>query len=177
MSVDRQKFDDAIHYIVSRCSDPSKLGSVKLNKILWFSDARHYVLHGEPITGETYIRRQHGPVAEHLISARKRLVASGRIDFRPGSRKFDVDRYRSVMPWRPGVLSEQERGVLDYFITHICNDHTAASISDESHDYAWEIAAMEERLPYYAILSERSRPPNEDELEWARDAAKKQNLP
>jgi hypothetical protein len=51
---------------------------------------------------------------------------------------------------------------------HIAEDHTAESISDESHDYAWEIAKMGEPLPYYSFLASRLRDPTEDELRKAR---------
>lgn len=176
MAFDRTKFGDALHYIVWRCSDPSRLGSVKINKILWYSDARHYVLHGRPITGERYVRRQHGPMAQHFNSVLSELSAAGRVTYRKGG-AYEAAQYRAMRAPDSRVLSDSEREILDYFIRHISRDHTATSISEQTHDYAWEIARMGEALPYHAILAERTRQPNSDELAWARDVARRRNLP
>jgi hypothetical protein len=74
------------------------------------------------------------------------------------------------------VFDHDEIQTINYWIRHIDEDHTATSISDQSHDYGWEIAAMYERLPYHAFLAERVRPPNDDELERITGRAKKLGL-
>ena len=74
---------------------------------------------------------------------------------------FDGDELRSV----------------DFWIELIDQKHTAGSISEESHDYAWEIARMGEEIPYHAILANRLREPDEEELERAKKRAATLGLP
>jgi len=56
--------DKLIHSIIFfvKNTDPHKLGKVKLMKLLFFSDFRHMERYGRPITGDTYIKLDHGPV-------------------------------------------------------------------------------------------------------------------
>ena len=56
--LDWAKFKSAVHYICDKASsDPSVLGAIKLNKVLWYSDLINYLITGKPITGETYIEK------------------------------------------------------------------------------------------------------------------------
>ena len=75
--LDWAKFKSAVHYICDKASsDPSVLGAIKLNKVLWYSDVINYLITGKPITGETYIKRQHGPVPKDIIRAIDELSIS-----------------------------------------------------------------------------------------------------
>ena len=176
---DRQKFDDLVHYIIWKCPDPAKLGSVKLHKILWKSDTGAFVQLGHPITGARYTKRSWGPTADALLGTRDRLAETGRIrfwrdeGFAPG---YSKDVYQSLVRPPEWFLASEERRIVDYWIDEICLKHTAASISDETHGYAWEIAAMGEELPMESVLAERGRDPEAEELEWAKEQARKRGL-
>ena len=61
MQFHREKLKELILH-VSKKARLRDLGSIKLNKVLWFSDITAYLHLGEPITGETYLKRQFGPV-------------------------------------------------------------------------------------------------------------------
>jgi uncharacterized phage-associated protein len=74
-----EKFKALVHYVCDKAEDPSVLGSVKLNKVLWYSDSICYMVSGESITGETYVKRQHGPVPRHVVKAVNELVSEGKI--------------------------------------------------------------------------------------------------
>jgi hypothetical protein len=74
------------------------------------------------------------------------------------------------------LFTSEELKVVDYWIDHIANDHTAASISEKSHDYAWEIAKMGEELPLKAIFTNRIREPTDTEMEKFRQRAKSLGL-
>ena len=73
-------------------------------------------------------------------------------------------------------LDAKQRDIVDYWIKQIADEHTAASISEESHDYAWEIAKLGEVIPYHAIFANRIRDPDGDELAWAVRRAKELGL-
>ena len=171
------KLRSLVHYIIWNVSDPAKLGSTKLHKILWFSDARTYVLEGKPITGETYIREKHGPIAKHFLIVRDQLRDSGAISYNQQLLyNYPQDIYKALQPPKHIDLTNRQRQTVDYFIKKITEDHTASSISEESHDYGWEIAEMGEELPYFAILAERVNQSEGDQLEWARSEAKRLGL-
>lgn len=175
---DEEKFDNLVHYIIWKCPDANKLGSTKLHKILWKSDAAHYTRRGVPITGARYVKRQFGPATDELLRSRERLRTAGRIDFYrdetfAGERAKDA--YKAKLA-PPSFLTDDERQDVDYWIKHICLDHTAASISEETHGYAWQIAAMGEELPMEAALIERGQAPEGEELEKLKERARERGL-
>jgi uncharacterized phage-associated protein len=50
------------------------LGKTKLFKLLYYVDFDHFEKHGAPVTGDTYIRQDFGPVPEHGDLAIKQLA-------------------------------------------------------------------------------------------------------
>jgi hypothetical protein len=179
MRFDKEKFKKLVHYIIWTCPDKAKLGSVKMHKILWKSDTEHYSLHGTPITGARYIKRQWGPAANALLSARDELAAEGMIKFWRDSKfagGYSKDVYEALRSSSASFLSLDERKIVDYWTKHICLEHTATSISEETHGYAWEIAEVGEELPMVTALVERGRDPVGEELEWAEEEARKRGL-
>ncbi len=175
---DREKFKKAVHYIVWKCRPRAhKLGSTKLNKILWLADVRSYVLLRRPMMGATYIRESYGPVARELMPVRSEMEREGTItawrDEFHGKPK-DVFRTRAAPDLT--AFSQEERQILNQMIEYVVEQHTAASISEESHDYVWEIAEMGEAIPYHAYFASRLREPNEKELAWANKEAHRLGL-
>jgi hypothetical protein len=177
MEFDRAKFKSLLHYVVWRAGDSDGFGAVKLYKVLWFSDARAYMLSGAPITGETYIREKHGPLPRHAIGIIAELEAEDAI--RVWNDRYynrPIRRFKSLQRPDRLTLTNDQRAIVDYWIKHIDEDHTAASISEQSHDAAWEIAQLGEPLPYHAIFASRIRDPKGKELEWAAARAKELGL-
>ena len=169
---DKEKFKTLVLYVIWRTGDVRDFGAVKLNKALWFSDARTFEAFGKAVTGETYIREKFGPVPQHILSVLDELQRDGLIQaWREPYFEFEVTRYRAHQPPDISAFSADELGIIDWWIKHIAEEHTAGSISEASHDYAWKIAKFGEKLPYQAFLGRRIRQPRDDELEWAKAAA------
>jgi hypothetical protein len=174
---DKEKFKRLVHYVVWRTTKRAGFGATKLNRVLWFAEARAYMLHGKPIAGATYIREKNGPVPRAMMPIRDELVREGKITI-----KNDRFHNRHITYFesrvRPNMdgFSEEELKIVDWWITHIDEDHTAATISEQSHDYAWEIAKMGEVVPYQAAFAERIRRPTGKQLEWARAQARRRGL-
>lgn len=165
----REKMKDAMHYAIALAGGHAGFGAVKLYKVLWFSDAKAFVLTGSSITGEDYIRRQHGPVPKHGQEIIEELAEEGRIKvWKDRHYDFAQWRFKALSPAKTNRFTNEELSTLKYWTVHIDRDHTAESISDESHDYGWEIAKMGEPLPYFAFLASRLRDPTEAELRKAR---------
>ena len=69
--LDSEKYKAAVHYIIASCDDPIKLGSIKLNKILFYSDSDMFFNTGKSITNDEYIKRQFGPVPKNILEILK----------------------------------------------------------------------------------------------------------
>jgi hypothetical protein len=166
MQLDRQKFKALFLYICSK-ADPSTLGSTKLNKILWLTDFRSYYETGEPVTGAKYIKRQYGPVPAPIVAVRRELEEEGLLIVKPsefhGHEKHD---YIAVRPPEMDAFSDEERKIVDNVIHFVCNQNTARSISDLSHDHIWKAAEDGEELPYFTIFSVPAQI-TEADREWA----------
>lgn len=177
---DRGKFKALVHYVIWRAGDRHGFGAIKLNKVLWFSDARAYMLRGKPITGATYIREKWGPVPRPMMPVREELVHEHAIRVW-GDRLYDYSTTRFHALRAPeGIKStfdDEDIKTVEFWIDTIDKEHTAKSISDESHDYAWEIAELGEELPYHAIFATRMRQPDDEELKWAQSRARELGLP
>jgi hypothetical protein len=177
MKFDHNKFKALLHYIVWKAGDKDGFGATKLYKVLWFSDARAYQLEGRPITGETYVREKFGPMPRHGLSIIDELEKEGAIQVSTGDYFGKAIRHfhSTRLPDRLS-LTEAQRGIVEYWIKNIADEHTAQSISEQSHDYAWEIAKLGEEIPYHAIFGTRIRDPEGEELKWASDRAKELGL-
>ena len=177
MAFDRAKFKALVLYVTWRSGSYANFGATKLNKVLWFAEARHYMMYGKPITGETYIRRKYGPVPEHINEICKELEKSNSVQ--KMTEKYhgkDLKRYVTDTPPSVDLFSAEELSVVDWWIKSIDEEHSATSISEKSHDYAWKIASEGELLPLHAMFASRIRAPLGDELEWARQEAKRLGL-
>jgi hypothetical protein len=177
VTFDKEKFKRLVHYVAWKAGKKAGFGATKLNKVLWFADARAYVLTGKPITGATYIRQKYGPVPREMMPAQAELVREGKIKIIRGPGRYDHTQFLALEPPDSSALSAKEHETVDYWIRHIDEDHTAASISEQSHDYPWEIAKMGEEIPLHACFATRVRDPVGDELEWAKKVAEKLKLP
>lgn len=166
---DLAKLKDAMHYVIARAGARPGFGATKLYKVLWFAETRMFVLHSRPIYNAEFIREKHGPVPRLAMPLRQELQDEGRVKiWQDRFHNRSMWRFKSLVPAPTERFNSEELQTLDYWIKHIDEDHTAESISDESHDYAWEIAKMGESLPVYACLAERLRDPTNAELASAR---------
>jgi hypothetical protein len=177
MAVDVDKLKALTLYIIWRAGYREGFGATKLNKVLWFSDARHFVMYGKPITGATYLRERHGPVPERISELRNQLQSTGQIS--TWSEPYfggDITRFTTDAPPDTTMFTADELSVVDWWIKHVADEHSARSISELSHNYTWEIAGMGEAIPLYAVLASRIRAPLGQELDWAKAEAKRLGL-
>jgi hypothetical protein len=177
MQYDREKFKRLVHYVISHGGDRDGFGAIKLNKVLWFSDARAFMLTGKPITGARYIREKYGPVPQAIMPVLRQLIAADAIKmWRDRHYGYEQTRFKSLRAPDTRLFSADELKTVDYWIEHIANDHTAGSISDATHDYAWDIARMGEELPYHALFATRVREPSDKERERIKTRIKELGL-
>ena len=171
MAINWEKFKSAIHYVCHKADDPSVLGAIKLNKVLWYSDAINYVVSGKSITGETYLKRQFGPVPKHVLSAVEQLIserkiARGRVDH------FGYMKTEYISIQEPDLtpLTGADVERINEAFDHVCLNHTARSISEETHGEIWDMALMGEEIPYETVLVSQLAEIDENDVTWAREA-------
>ena len=139
------------HYIIARC-DPTKLGAIKLNKILWFADVVCYRRHGYTITGsDNYVKQQFGPVQKNMLGILDELKREGKIVERTSDTPVG---FRREYVWlkEPDLtpFKADEIDVLNEVMDWICNGESARSVSDKSHDALWEETEIGELMPVRA---------------------------
>ena len=174
-----QKLEYLMHYIIWKCKDPTLLGAVKLNKILWYSDIFTYLEKGRSVTEVTYIKRQFGPVPNprDFIEASEKLKNEGKIAITEGiyygkpHRQFVALKLPDI-----SVFSSEEISIVDIMIEEICQKHTASSISKLSHDIIWESADIGEEIPLCTAFAARFGEINEDDIQWARKEAERLSM-
>jgi hypothetical protein len=178
MSFDRAKFKTLVLHIVWRTSHTSGFGKTKLNKALWFAEARTFEAHGKPITGEVFVRDKFGPRSKNVGLVLAELEDDGLIEpFVEQIVDYSVTRFRARQPSDTSRFTPEELAMVDWWISHIADKHTGKSISAHSHDKGWELAEMGEELPLQAFLAKRIRGlETEEEREWARAEAERLGL-
>jgi hypothetical protein len=167
MEVAMDKFKALVHYVIQKCDDPNRLGSVRLNKILWYSDVAAYLSTGAPVTGAQYVKKDYGPVPRSITRTLNELEAEKQISIKHPEEAFAPREFRSLAETDEGMFSDVERGMIDQILSDICTNHTASSISDLTHDVIWKAADEGEEIPLQAMLVSREGDYRVDVQEWA----------
>ncbi|GHV40551.1 hypothetical protein FACS1894187_21580 [Synergistales bacterium] len=165
--LDMPKLKSLIHYVCA-CYERSSLGKTKLNKILWFSDVAAYRDFGAPITGETYVKQKYGPVPSHIDEALRELFFESKLIERDAPiYKYSKKEFISLAQPDISLFSAAEMEIINETAQIICDNYTAAQISEMSHDMLWKTADMNEELPYEATLVKYVEP-SPEAIKWAQ---------
>lgn len=174
-----EKFKRLVHYIIAQCDDPSRLGATRLNKILWYVDTLAYRANGVSVTGESYVKRQYGPVPKHILATLRELEGEGKVLIRDKEYigATTMRHFYSLKEADSEALSEHEKELVHTVIDAVC-ERTATEISDLTHDQVWEAANIGEEIPMFATLASGSGEITSEIQEWgdgvvARVAAEK----
>jgi hypothetical protein len=162
------KFKALVHHIVASCDDPQRLGATRLNKILWFADTTFYRLTGASITGETYVKRQRGPVPKTILRTLRELENEKKIHVR--EKEYAGYRMRLFTPLAEpdlSLFSKVELEIISSVSEDICGRHSASSISELSHDQIWAAAQEGEEIPLFATLASHKGELTPEIAAWA----------
>lgn len=176
---DADTFEQVILYICSRVDNVRNLSKTKLHKILYYVDRNVYLEKGAPLTGEEYVRNQHGPTATHLDDALISLQENEELSHitREGnSQKFgSYEQNIYIANEEPDVdetFTASEIQLLDELTELISENFTSEEVSDISHDIVWRSARKGEEIPYYTSLLQVTEPEaSAEDEEWARQKA------
>ena len=117
MDFDKDKFKMTLHYIINKCGFRNTVGRTVLHKLLYFSDFNYFEKYSQPITNETYTKKERGPVPIHFEEAIAELIDENKV--RPGKRRLPcgkvMNRYFSLKEPETN-LKEDELAVINQVI-------------------------------------------------------------
>ena len=173
MTTHFRKLAEAIYRICEKASaHPDSLDQIKLNKVLWYADARAYLQRGESITGDTYIKKPFGPVAQHNRVAVEQLEAAGAL--RRGKSAsgsgFWNTHFDMTGDYARESLSDDEAEIIDGVYRFIVEGNlTSMDVSERTHGEIWQLAENGEELPLYTVFAERLGEVTAQHIELARE--------
>lgn len=160
------KIKELTLYVAQRCETHQLFGTIKLNKILFFSDVNAYLRRGESITGSKYEKREFGPVPERMREHIDELVAKRDAVVVERDMPNMTQQRRVVAVTKPDLssFSAEDISIVNEVIEWM-QPMTAHEISELSHrSVGWDVARMGETIPLAtAIIPEMplSLTPNE----------------
>jgi hypothetical protein len=168
--LDRTKLREAVHFVCKKYAlQTEKLGAVKLQKVIWYFDAKCFAFNQQTATGATFIKGNHGPYTRDIQVVISDLVAADRL-FTDTQDYFESIKARFVGRGVTdlSVFSDREQRWLDEISSDICENHTAGSISERSHGPVWQMAQYGEEIPFAATVV-RFRKPSQEAVEALRN--------
>jgi hypothetical protein len=149
-----EKFRELVLYIAEKSEDDPNFGATKLNKLLAFCDFLAYGSLGQPLTGATYEKAEHGPVPRELGAIQQDLVRQqvAAVQMRE---RFGYPQKRLIALRRPNLarFTGEEIALVDQIIDELW-DHSATKASALSHSalVGWQLAAWGDDIPYTSIF-------------------------
>lgn len=182
MQFNKDLLKNVLLYVTSTCS-AEQVGAVKLHKVLYFADMLNFAQFGVPFFGGSYKKRPYGPTCVELLKTlkgmeRDSLLESSTVEYF-GHRK---KQYTPKAEPNLGHLASDQMALLDEVIDFVCRKNSATSISEFSHNAAWDIAEFGDLIPYNSVFLIYPTDVSEDAFEWAESeennvAVKEQRAP
>ena len=164
---DKTKTLNALLYVANRVQ---RKDFHKIFKIIYFADRQHLNDWGRPITGDTYIAMEAGPVPSRMYDMLKIVRGDSYLSDTEGlGRYFKVDDWMYVTPLRDAdldKLSRNERDALDDSIEKY-SSLSYDEIKEKSHDVAWRSTARDFSIKWEDIAREAGL--SSEELEFINE--------
>lgn len=153
-------------------TDPRFLGKVKLMKLFYFLDFIHLKEYGSPVTYDTYVNLEHGPIPstiKNLVDSvfddidSSILADTIKIEIPSNYPMYKVSATRSFTEADRGYFSETEIAILERVCARFGNKNTS-QIKEASHKEApWRETKLLDTIPYtLAVLDPDSKVEKED---------------
>lgn len=140
---DREKALNSVLYVTNRLE---RRDFHKIFKILYFADRHHIAEWGTPITGDTYIAMDAGPVPSRIYDMFKIVRGDSYIrDTENLASCFTIEGWMYVAPKQmPDLskLSSSDLESLDWALD-VYGNMTYDEIKEKSHDTAWRSTAKD----------------------------------
>lgn len=155
------RFKELILYISQKCASDPKFNTLKLNKLMFFSDFFAYGVYGKPITGFEYIKLERGPAPKRMPEIKNQMERDKVLAQQP--LPFQVWR-RTVNLREPNleVFSAEQISLVDTLIDAF-KDADGDTISDLSHKMpCWTLPNLGDTIPYEMVFLSNEEPTNAD---------------
>ena len=151
---DKIKTLNALLYVASRVQ---RKDIHKIFKIIYFADRQHLADWGRPITGDTYIAMEAGPVPSRMYDMLKIVRGDSYLpDYENLGRYYRIDNWMYVTPLKDAdinKLSKTEISALDDSISKY-SLLSYDEIKEKSHDIAWRSTARDFAIKWDQIALE-----------------------
>lgn len=164
------KLAELVLYIAERNLNNATFGKTKLHKQLWMSDFRHYGFTGKPITGATYVHRQHGPFCQELDQTLNSLEDQSKLEIRLRERFGYVQQHPVALKrWNLSAFTADEIAAVEDILWETWQ-MSAHELSERSHEHpgwrytndgeviSYEFANVPADLPFEEPYIPRQRP-------------------
>ena len=167
---DKTKALNALLYVANRVQ---RKDFHKIFKIVYFADRQHLAEWGRPITGDTYIAMDAGPVPSRMYDMLKIVRGDSYLPDTEGlGRFFQIENWMYVKPLQDADLNElspNEQEALSDAISKYAN-LSYDEIKEKSHDVAWRSTARDFAINWDNIALEAGL--DGDELDCLNEYAR-----
>lgn len=165
-----RKLKNLVLYIAAKCADDKYFGTVKLNKILYFSDFLAYASLRAPITGVEYLALDAGPAPRPMPNIREEMLTDRQIAEEVRIVGGGYTERRIVATAKPDLdlFTASEIALVDGIIETL-RRKTASDVSWMSHNRAWKIARKGTGSIPYETIFVSNRTPTEAEIARGRE--------
>lgn len=156
MKVSEAKVKRMILYFAQH-TDASLLGKTKLMKLFYFSDFRHVKKHLTPITNDTYVNLEHGPVPSaimNMVGTVENEIDTSFLGDTISIVEKDGSKMKRIAARRPFTQKDAEHFTKSelavmHEVCEIFRESTGKQIEDASHsEAAWMKTQRGEFIPY-----------------------------
>ena len=172
---DKEKSLNALLYVANRVQ---RKDFHKIFKIIYFADRQHLADWGRPITGDTYIAMEAGPVPSRLYDMLKIVRGDSYLPDMEGlSKYFQVENWMYVRPLQDADLNKLSANEQEAMSEAIEKYATLSydEIKEKSHDVAWRSTARDFSISWDNIAREAGL--DEVEVACLRDYSTMHPLP
>lgn len=149
------KFAQVLHYIISKTDTTQydNVGKKVLFKLLYFNDFNYYERTETKMTGETYLKWDHGPAPRDFNAAIKELKKSGMIEEKHIKyHGYEQVRYRSLKPAVLTLLSAVELQHIDDTLGRYATMNGSQIEATSHKDLPWIAAKASQVLDYEMVF-------------------------
>lgn len=163
------KLKELALFFAKKSEDDVNFGRTKLQKLFFTADFIAYATFGASITGQRYVKRDHGPCVDGWPQILDEMKNEG-IAAEQTRGLFGYPQKRLIALREPHLadFSGDEINIAQYSID-IHGNRNATEVSDWSHDYiGWKLAYDGEEIPYETVFV-TPRKLSSREIEFGRE--------
>lgn len=154
---DQVKLRELVLYLCRKSEGDEKFGSIKLNKLLFFSDFGSYSAHQASITGSEYQNLINGPAPRQMKPLLDDMVKTGEIQMLDRA-YYGRTQKRPYATREPNLalFTSEEIAMVDAVIERL-RPFNGTEVSELSHQFSgWRLTKMGHSIPYASVRLDES---------------------